>query len=109
LLPLGPAAVSKKIDIGDRIVAVAQSNQPPVDVVDMHLTKVVQLIRGPKGSEVRLTIVPEGAKSGEQKIVKLIRDEIPLDEQAAKGRIIEMPDGQGENVRLGVIDLPSFY
>ena len=56
----GPAMNSKKIKAGDRIVAVAQSNAPPVDVVDMKLNKVVQLVRGPKGSEVRLTIVSVG-------------------------------------------------
>lgn len=109
LLPGGPAIKSKLIKINDRIVAVAQSNQPPVDIVDMSLTKAVQLIRGPKGTEVRLTVIPEGADSTTRNIVSLIRDEIPLTESAAKARIIEWPDTQGANLRLGVIDLPSFY
>jgi carboxyl-terminal processing protease len=108
LLPFGPAAKSKKMTAGDRIVAVAQSNRPPVDVVDMSLTKIVQMIRGPKGTEVRLTLMPESAKS-ERRIVTLIRDQIPLEDQAAKSRIIELPDGKGNQIRLGVIDLPSFY
>ncbi len=108
LLPGGPATKSKKIHADDLIVAVAQSNQPPVDVVDMNLTKVVQLIRGPKGSVVRLTLLPSGKKS-ERTEVSLVRDEIPLEDQAAKGKIIDLPDGKGGFTRLGVINLPSFY
>ena len=108
LTPNGPAEKSKQVKPKDRIVAVAQSNAPPVDVVDMNLNKVVQLIRGPKGSEVRLTIIPADAPS-DRKIVALLRDEIKLADQEAKAQIIEMPDGSGETVRLGVIDLPSFY
>lgn len=108
LMPGGPAIKSGLIKEKDRIIAVAQSNQPPVDVVDMNLNKAVQLIRGPKGTEVRLTIIP-AEDSADRKIVKLIRDEIPLDEQAAKARIIETTSDVGVPVRLGVIDLPSFY
>ncbi len=109
LLPGGPAAKSKAIKENDRIIAVAQSNQPPVDVVDMSLNKAVQLIRGPKGTEVRLTIIPAGADRSAQKTLTLIRDEIKLEDQEAKAKLIEMPNGHGQNVRVGVIDLPSFY
>jgi carboxyl-terminal processing protease len=109
LLPGGPAIKSKKIHEKDRIIAVAQSNQPPVDVVDMSLNKAVQLIRGPKGTEVTLTVIPAGADAASQKVITLVRDEIPLEDQAAKARIIDLPNDRGENVRLGVIDLPSFY
>jgi carboxyl-terminal processing protease len=109
LLPGGPAIKSNKIHEKDRIIAVAQSNQPPVDVVDMSLNKAVQLIRGPKGTEVTLTIIPAGADSATRKQLTLVRDEIPLEDQAAKAKVIDMPNDRGENVRLGVIDLPSFY
>src|SRR5439155_22077734 len=108
LLPRGPAAKSGKIKEKDRIVEVAQTNQPPVDVVEMALNKAVQLIRGPKGTEVRLTIIPAEDPSKRQ-IISLVRDEITLDDQAAKAKIIELPDGKGHDVRLGVLDLPSFY
>jgi len=104
----GPAAKSHKIKEGDRIVAVAQGTNAPVDVVDMNLTKVVQMIRGRKGTEVRLTIVP-AADSSTRKVVTLIRDEIQLEDQAAKAKIIDLPNGHGGNLRLGIIDLPSFY
>ena len=104
----GPAMKSKKLKEGDRIVAVAQGTNKPVDVVEMALTKTVQLIRGPKGSEVRLTIIP-AKNPDERKVVSLVRDEIKLEDQEAKARIIELPDGTGKTERLGVIDLPSFY
>jgi carboxyl-terminal processing protease len=107
LLP-GPAAKSKKIKEGDRIIAVAQSNQPPVDIIDMSINKAVQLIRGPKGTEVRLTIIP-AADTAARTVVSLVRDEIPLADQAAKGRIIDLPESPGKTLRLGIIDLPSFY
>ncbi len=109
LLPNGPAEKSKKIKVKDRIIAVAQSNQPPVDVVDMSLNKAVQLIRGPKGTEVTLTIIPAGKDDSARMTLRLIRDEIKLEDQEAKARIIDMPGNHGENMRVGVIDLPSFY
>jgi carboxyl-terminal processing protease len=109
LLDKGPAMKSAKIKEGDRIVAVGQSNAAPVDIVDMNLNKAVQLIRGIKGTEVRLTLIPVGTDSGTRKVVSLIRDDIPLEDQAAKARLIELPDGHGGNTRLGFIDLPSFY
>lgn len=108
LLPGGPALKSKKIKERDRIIAVAQSNLPPVDVIDMSLSKAVQLIRGPKGTEVRLTVIPAD-DLGSRKEVTLIRDEISLPDSTAKARLIDLPNNRGENVRLGVIDLPSFY
>ncbi len=107
LLPGGPAFKSKKLNDEDRIVAVAQGNDTAVDVVGMSLNKVVQLIRGPKGSEVRLTIT--SAASPERREVRIIRDEIPLEDSSAKARLIEMPKPGGGTVRLGLIDLPSFY
>ena len=104
----GPAAKSKQIFEGDKIIAVAQGDGPPVDIVEMQLSKAVQLIRGPKGSEVRLTIIPAN-NSSEQRVVSLVRDEIKLEDQAAKAKLIEYTNTNGEPLRLGVIDLPSFY
>src|SRR6266404_899436 len=112
LLPGGPAIKSKEIKENDRIVAVAQGEQPFVDVVDMNLTKAVQLIRGPKGTEVSLKMIPADGDSAAPNIVTLIRDEIKLEDQEAKAKIIDLPNTQspnGQNLRLGVIDLPSFY
>jgi carboxyl-terminal processing protease len=107
LMPGGPAIKSEKIKEDDRIVAVAQSNSPPVDVVGMNLNKTVQLIRGTKGTEVTLTLESDG--STERHDVTLIRDEIPLEDQQAKAKIIDLPAAGDAAVRVGVIDLPSFY
>lgn len=108
LVPGGPASKSKAINEKDRIVAVAQGNKPPVDVVDMDLEKVVQQIRGPKGTEVRLTVSP-APDFTTRKVVSLVRDEIKLEDSEAKAKIIEMPDEHGGTNRIGVLDLPSFY
>ncbi len=104
----GPAEKSKQLHENDRIVAVAQGNQAPVDVVDMDLGRVVQLIRGTKGSQVRLTISPADDRAA-RRVVTLVRDEIKLEDQEAKAQLIESPDGHGGTNRIGVIDLPSFY
>ncbi|MDE3066605.1 MAG: carboxy terminal-processing peptidase [Verrucomicrobiota bacterium] len=108
LVPGGPAAKSKQIKVNDRILAVAQSNQPPVDVVDMELSKIVQMIRGPKGTVVRLTIAPADGP-GARHVVTLVRDEIKLEDQEAKADLIEVPDGHGGANRLGVLEVPAFY
>ncbi len=108
LTPEGPAAKCGKLKVGDRIVAVAQHDKEPVDVVGMKLTKIVEQIRGPKGTEVRLTILPAGSDKA-TRVVTLVRDEIKLEDQAAKAKIFEVPDDNGKIFRLGVIDLPSFY
>jgi len=104
----GPAAKSKQIKPKDRVVAVAQGDKPPVDVVDMELEKVVQQIRGPKGTEVRLTLSPADDRTA-RRVVSLIRDEIKLEDSQAKAKLITSPDGHGGINRLGIIDLPSFY
>jgi len=108
LVPGGPAAKGKQLKPKDRIVAVAQGKQPPVDVVDMDLSKIVQMIRGPKGTEVRLTMITSDDPNSRH-VVTLIRDEIKLEDQEAKAELVEMPDGHGGTNRLGILDLPSFY
>ncbi len=110
LVPGGPAALSKQLRPKDKIVAVSQGDGEAIDVIGMRLNKVVDLIRGKRGTEVRLTIVP--AKEGEggaKKVIRLTRDEIKLDEQHAKATIIERPISATEHVRLGVITLTQFY
>lgn len=108
LIPGGPAALSKQLHPGDKIVAVAQGSAEPVDVIEMRLNKVVDMIRGKKGTEVRLSIIP--AKNPDaKKVVTLIRDEIKFKEQFAKARIYDFKDGDGGSQRVGVINLPQFY
>ncbi len=110
LTPGGPAARSKKLKPKDRIIAVQQEGGEPVDVVDMKLNKVVEMIRGPKDTKVTLTIIPaDAADSAERRTVTLVRDEIKLEDQAAKARLVELPETGSPALRVGVIDLPSFY
>jgi carboxyl-terminal processing protease len=111
LVPGGPAIRSKKLKPGDRIIAVAQGEEgAPVDVVEMELDKVVDKIRGEKGSLVRLTIIPaDAADDSETREVRLIRDKIKLTDSLAKGQVIDYPEEDGLRPRLGVINLPQFY
>jgi carboxyl-terminal processing protease len=110
VLPGGPAGRGGILQPGDRIVAVAQSGKDPVDVVNMPLSRTVELIRGPKASRVTLTIIPASAPEGSApKTVALVRDEIQLEDQQAKARIVDLPGAPGSTLRVGVLDLPSFY
>lgn len=110
LVPGGPARRSGQLKPGDRIVAVAQNGKEPVDMVDMPLSHAVELIRGPKGTKVRLTIIPASSTDDSvRKEIELVRDEIKLADQEAKSRIIELPVDGGKTVRVGVLDIPSFY
>jgi carboxyl-terminal processing protease len=110
LIPGGPAARSKLLKVGDRIVAVAEDGKEPIDLVDMPLPEAVSLIRGAKGTVVRLTLIPaNSADSSARKIISLVRDQIHLEDQEAKARLVEVP-GQADGVsRIGIIDLPAFY
>ena len=67
------------------------------------------MIRGPKGTTVRLTLIPSGADDSTRKTISLVRDEIKLEDQRAKARIVDLPRSNGGTRRVGVIDLPSFY
>ncbi len=106
----GPAARSKQLKAGDRLVVVMQDRQDPVDVVDMPLTKVVELIRGSAGTKVSLTVIPvDAADPSVRRTIVLTREQIKLEDQEAKARLMEFSSGPGKALRLGVIDLPSFY
>lgn len=110
IVPGGPAARSGELKVGDRIVGVAQENGEFTDLVDMPLPQAVEMIRGKKGTTVRLTIIPAiAASDATRKIVSLVRDEIKLEDQQAKARIIDLPGEKGGTQRIGVIDLPGFY
>lgn len=107
--PGSPAEKSKSLKAGDKIVSVAQDRQPPVDVIDEKLQKVVEQIRGPKGTKVTLTYIPKGADPSTRKAVTITRDTIPLEDQEAKAKLVLLPGLDGKTNRIGVIDLPAFY
>ncbi len=109
IIPGGAADKHGKLKPEDNVVSVGQgANGEMVDVVDMKLNDVVQLIRGPAGSVVRLGVVPAGG--GETKIYNITRAKIELEDSAARSEIIRRgTKADGSPVKLGVIDLPSFY
>ena len=105
----GPADLSKKLKVDDRITGVGQGDKKIVDVISWRLEDVVDLIRGPKGSTVRLQVRSKGTSaSAKARLISLTRDKIKLEEQAAKFSILEDIPGAPET-RIGVIDLPTFY
>lgn len=99
----GPAAKSKTITVGDRIVGVGQTGKPMVDVIGWRLDDVVALIKGPKGSKVRLEILPAG-KGTKTRVVTLTRERIRLEDRAVKLTIKTV----GKD-KVGVLDIPGFY
>jgi carboxyl-terminal processing protease len=110
LVPGGPAQVDGRLKVGDRITAVSQQGADLVDVRDMRLDKVVEMIRGKKGSKVRLLVIPaDAADPSKRKDVELVRDQIKLKDQEARADIIIKKDDEGKPVKLGWITLPSFY
>ncbi len=106
----GPAQVSGKIAVGDRITGVGQDETGPMkEVVGQRLDEVVQLIRGAKGSVVRLDILPANAgPDAKHQIISLVRDKISLEKQAAQKSVLEVKDGNATR-KIGVITLPAFY
>jgi carboxyl-terminal processing protease len=110
LIPGGSAEKSDKLNNNDRITAVGQGDEGEmVDVIGWRLDDVVELIRGPKESIVRLQILPAGAAPGsEEKVIALTRNEIKLEEQAAQAEVLDITEG-GRTRRVGVIEIPAFY
>jgi len=110
IIPGGPADKSERIHAGDFIVGVAQGVEGEmVDVIGWRIDEVVKLIKGPKGTTVRLQILPsQTGVNGPSTELVLLRDKIALEDQAAKMKVINYQSGT-KNQKLGVITLPSFY
>lgn len=110
LVPGAPAIRSKKIKPNDRIVAVTQEGEEPVDIIGMGLRKIVDQIRGEKGSKVILTIIPADATDDSvREDVLIVRDEVHINSSRTTGKIFEVPDEEGNISPIGVIDIPTFY
>lgn len=101
VLPGGPAWKGKELENGDLVLKVAQGNEEAVDIAGMRLTKVVKMIKGKKGTEVKLTVKKV---DGSVKIISIIRDRFEIEDTFAKSTIIET-----ENGKYGLINLPKFY
>ncbi|OCG18854.1 C-terminal processing peptidase [Gilliamella sp. App6-5] len=99
----GPAEKSKLFSVGDKIIGVGQSNSAIEDVIGWRLDDIVDKIRGPKGTIVKLEILPAGNNS-KAKVIELTRDKIHFEDREAKLKIIDNQRG-----KVGVIEIPSFY
>ncbi|MDD0975603.1 carboxy terminal-processing peptidase [Pseudomonas fontis] len=110
LVPAGPAAKTKQVAPADKIVGVAQGDKEMVDVIGWRLDEVVKLIRGPKGSVVRLEVIPSTNAPNDQtsKIVAITREAVKLEEQAAKKSVLNLKQ-DGRDYKLGIIEIPAFY
>ena len=105
----GPAAGQGELKVGDKILGVGQGKEGEfVDVAYMRLQKVVEMIRGKKGSVVRLKVA-DADDQAVTRVVPIVRDEVKLKDKLATAQVIDMHDSAGETVRLGWIELPSFY
>lgn len=116
IIPGGPADLGGELKAGDRIIGVAPNGPADRDIVDVigwRLDDVVDMIRGPKDSQVSLEILPAGDIDNPTRVITIRRDKINLEEQAAKKSLLRIPDvdgGDGDgDIVIGVIDLPSFY
>ena len=110
LIAGGPAERSKLLKAADRIVGVAQGDDGEMlDIVGWRIDEVVNKIRGPKGSLVRLEIIPADAADEHQtKVIRIVRDKVKLEEQAAKKKVIEIKRDV-DTYKIGIIDIPTFY
>jgi len=108
LVPAGPAAKAGQLQPADKITGVGQGEEEIVDVIGWRLDEVVDLIRGAKGTTVKLEIIPSDSTDLKTKVIKIVRDEVKLEEQSAQKEIIEIPQGD-KVLKIGVIDIPTFY
>ena len=110
LVAKGPADKEGELRPSDRIVAVGQGVDGLLeDIIGWRLDEVVQLIRGPKDTTVRLEVIPAKSKStDERKVITIVRNKVKLEEQSAQKKMLEIPAGD-EVIKIGVIDIPAFY
>lgn len=101
VIPGGPAMKQGELENGDIILKVAQGDEQPVDIAGMRLEKVVKMIKGKKGTTVKLTVKKA---DGNVKVIAIVRDKFEIEETFAKSSVIDTPEG-----KFGIIHLPKFY
>ncbi|MBM3857975.1 MAG: hypothetical protein FJ390_08485, partial [Verrucomicrobia bacterium] len=120
IMPGGPADRDGRLKANDRITAVAQGDGPFEDIIDLRIDKVVEKIRGKKGTPVRLQVIPAHATDPSKRvIITLTRDEVKLKESEVKAEVIEVPEATplqlqlktstAAKQRFGWLTIPSFY
>ena len=110
IVPGGPADLGRQLKPNDKIISVAQTNQEPVEVIGMKLRKIVDMIRGQKGTQVHLTVQPADAPDpSARKEIIITRDVVKLNAQRARAAVFQLPTADGKTEPIGVITLPAFY
>ena len=111
IIPGGPADIGKQLQPNDKIIAVTPTEgEESIDIIGMKLRKIVDLIRGQKGTKVKLTVIPAAVADGSgHKDVTIVRDVVKLNAARARAAIYDVPGSGGESIPVGVITLPSFY
>ncbi|MES2456666.1 MAG: carboxy terminal-processing peptidase [Bacteroidota bacterium] len=109
IIPGGPAFKSKLLSAGDRIIGVAQGNADFEDIIGWRIESSVAKIKGPKGTKVRLKIIPVGQEmSAKPVIIELVRERIVMEDQSAKKKV-KTVQSNGKPYRIGIITVPGFY
>jgi carboxyl-terminal processing protease len=110
IVPGGPADLNRQLKPGDKIVAVAQDGVEPVEIIGMKLRKIVDMIRGNKGTRVHLIVQPADATdSSVRKEIIITRDVVKLNSARARAAVFQVPGADGQPQPLGVVTLPAFY
>jgi carboxyl-terminal processing protease len=110
VVPAGPADKQSNLKAAELIIAVGQGKAGPMtDVIGWRLDDVVDLVRGKKGTVVRLDVIPAAGRADEARRLTITRNEVQLEEQAAQSKIIEINDLDSTPRKVGVIDIPAFY
>ncbi|HUR58481.1 MAG TPA: carboxy terminal-processing peptidase [Opitutaceae bacterium] len=110
IVPGGPADIGRILKPNDKIISVAQTGAEPVEIIGMKLRKIVDMIRGQKGTQVHLTVQPADATDASaRRQVVITRDTVKLNSARARAAIFQLPQADGKTQPLGVITLPGFY
>lgn len=110
IVPAGPADKQSDLKPSELIVGVGQGDSGALtDVIGWRLDDVVDMIRGPRDTTVRLEVIPSASRSDERRLLTITRSQVKLEEQAAQKKVIEINDVQGNPRKIGIIDIPAFY
>lgn len=110
IVPGGPADLGRQLKPNDKIIAVGQTGAEPVEILGMKLRKIVDMIRGAKGTDVHLTVQPADATdSSVRRQIVITRDTVKLNSARARAGVFQLPDSEGGSMPVGVITLPAFY
>lgn len=110
IVPGGPADLGRELKPNDKIISVAQDGAEPVEIIGLKLRRIVEMIRGKKGSKVHLVVQPADSTDGSgRRNITIVRDTVKLNNARARAAVFDVPGEAGGTQKLGVIALPAFY